>query len=55
MQPEKTVRSKVKAVKLGIIRLDYEYPPAPADIDHPDSYDYDVHYRMIPGFTFEMC
>jgi len=45
----------VKAVTLGIIRLDYEYPPAPGDIDHPDSYEYDVHYRMIPGFTFEMC
>ncbi len=42
-------------VSLGIIRLDYNYPPAPGDIDHPDSYAYDVHFRVVPGFTFEMC
>ena len=40
---------------LGVIRLDYDYPAAPGDIDHPGSYDYDVHYRVVPGLTFEMC
>ena len=40
---------------LGIVRLDYNYPPAPGDIDSPDSYAYDVHFRVVPGFTFEMC
>jgi len=25
-----------------VIRLDYNYPPAPGDIDFPGSYDYDV-------------
>lgn len=40
---------------LGILRLDYDYPPAPGDIDHPDTYNYDVIYRVIPGLTFEMC
>ena len=46
---------KADSVKLGIIRLDYDYPPAPGDVDHPDTYEYKVFYRMIPGFTFEMC
>lgn len=44
-----------KAGALGIIRLDYNYPAAPGDIDHPASYAYDVFYKVVPGFTFEMC
>merc|ERR1712048_1196927 len=40
---------------LGVIRLDYDYPPAPGDIDHPNSYGYPVFYRAVPGLTFEMC
>ncbi|CAK0858240.1 unnamed protein product [Prorocentrum cordatum] len=44
-----------KAGLLGILRLDYGYPPAPGDIDSPLSYDYKVLYRVIPGLTFEMC
>lgn len=43
------------AATLGIVRLDYDYPPAPGDIDHPDSFDYDVFYRVVPGLTFAMC
>ena len=39
----------------GISRLDYDYPAAPSDIDHPDSYDYPVFYRVVPGLTFDMC
>ena len=50
--PQKKQR---KAGSLGVIRLDYDYPPAPGDIDHPGSYDYDVYYRVVPGLTFEMC
>ena len=40
-----------------MIRLDYkyQYPPAPGDIDHPDSFGYDVMYLEVPGLTFEMC
>ena len=44
-----------KHPSLGVLRLDYDYPPAPGDIDHPDSYDYPVYYRVVPGLTFEMC
>ena len=46
---------KKKQVSLGILRLDYDYPPSPGDIDCPDSFDYDVYYRVIPGLTFSMC
>jgi hypothetical protein len=45
----------MKAACLGVIRLDYNYPPAPGDIDSPESFGYDVFYRVVPGFTFEMC
>ncbi|XP_075254866.1 uncharacterized protein LOC142346237 [Convolutriloba macropyga] len=40
---------------LGVVRLDYDYPPAKGDIDSPDSFGYDVYYRAVPGLTFEMC
>jgi len=44
-----------QAACLGVIRLDYDYPPAPGDIDSPQSFGYDVFYRVVPGLTFEMC
>jgi hypothetical protein len=44
-----------KAACLGVIRLDYDYPPAPGDIDCPQSFGYDVFYRVVPGLTFTMC
>lgn len=40
---------------IGVVRLDYDYPAAPGDIDSPDSFPYDVYYRVVPGLTFEMC
>jgi len=43
------------ACSLGVIRLDYDYPPAPGDIDSPQSFGYDVFYRVVPGLTFEIC
>ena len=48
-------KCKKSAASLGIIRLDYNYPPAPADIDCLDTVDYDVYYKVVPGLTFEMC
>jgi hypothetical protein len=46
---------KCKHATLGIIRLDYDYPSSPGDIDCPDSFGYDVFYKVVPGLTFEMC
>jgi len=40
---------------LGIIRLDYNYEAAPGDMDHPDSFEYDVYYHCVPQLTFEKC
>lgn len=47
--------AKAHAACLGVIRLDYDYPPAPGDIDHPGSFGYDVFYRVVPGLTFAIC
>jgi len=49
------VRSRRQGIKLGVVRLDYHYEPAPGDVDHPGSYAYEVHYQMVPGLTFELC
>lgn len=54
-EPQLQVRHLREAVKLGVIRLDYYYPPMPGDIDHPDSFPFDVYYTAVPGLTFEMC
>jgi hypothetical protein len=52
---ESIAAKKGDAPTLGVIRLDYNYPPAPGDIDHPGSFGYDVMYRVVPGLTFETC
>ena len=51
----KKKKSKSAAACLGVIRLDYEYPPAPGDIDCAESFDCDVYYKVVPGLTFDMC
>ena len=51
----KNKEQKSAAPRLGIIRLDYDYTPADGDIDCPDSFDYDVYYKVVPGLTFEVC
>lgn len=48
-------KSQFRGGMLGIIRLDYDYPPAAGDIDSPLSYDYKIIYRVVPGLTFMMC
>ena len=48
-------RAKKPAPSLGIIRLDYDYPTALGDISCPDSFSYNVYYKVVPGLTFEMC
>jgi len=55
MQKIKKRIIKQQAPVLGVIRLDYNYPPAAGDIDAPGSFDYDVLYRAVPGLTFEMA
>lgn len=40
---------------LGVLRLDYAYPPVPGDVDHAGSFAYKAIYRVVPGLTFEIC
>jgi hypothetical protein len=47
--------AKKQAPCLGVVRLDYNYPPAAGDIDCPGSYGYDVLFRVVPGLTFAMA
>jgi hypothetical protein len=54
-RPDIEVQKITEAVSLGIIRLDYNYEAAPGDIDHPDSYGYDVYFHCVPGLTFDKC
>jgi hypothetical protein len=52
------VKEKLKTKQnpiLGVIRLDYNYPPNDGDVDCPASYGYQILYRMVPGLTFEMA
>jgi hypothetical protein len=54
-RPDMKVEKIHESVSLGIVRLDYNYEAAPGDIDHPDSYGYDVFYYCVPGLTFDKC
>ncbi|XP_075260359.1 uncharacterized protein LOC142351956 [Convolutriloba macropyga] len=47
--------NKKKVPRLGVIRLDYDYPAAPGDIDCADTFGYPVFYKVVPGLTFELC
>lgn len=51
----KASKPKKKHPALGVVRLDYNYPPAEGDIDCPASYGYDLYYRCVPGLTFEVA
>ena len=51
-EEKKDEQDKKEMASLGILRLDYDYPAAPGDMDCPDSFAYDVYYRVIPGYTF---
>ena len=48
-------QQKTEVPALGVIHLDYLYPPVPGDMDSKDSFAYPVYYRVVPGLTFEMC
>jgi len=46
--------SKVKRRKLGILRLDYQYPVHRGDVNSPQTWQkFEVKYRAIPGLTRE--
>lgn len=38
--------------RIGVLRIDYDYPPMKGDVDHKDSFKYEVIYERIKGLTF---
>jgi hypothetical protein len=47
--------SKQQNREVGILRLDYHYPPAVGDAAHPDSFTYNVHYSQVDELHFEVA
>jgi len=39
--------------KIGLIRLEYEYPPALGDPDHPGTFGFQIVSKIVDGLTFE--
>ena len=39
--------------KLGLLQLEYEYPPAFGDVDHPGTFGFKTCPRIVKGLTFE--
>ena len=39
--------------KIGILRIDYDYPPIPGDVDDSSSFEFDIEYEIVKGLTFE--
>jgi hypothetical protein len=46
---------EIDHVVLGVIRLDWHYYPIPGDVGSPESFEFPVVYRAVPGLTFEVC
>lgn len=44
-----------KDAKIGVLRIDYSYPPIPGDTACAASYGYKVVFRSLTGLTFEKC
>jgi len=44
-----------KQKNLGVVRLDYNYPPTYGDIDHPGTFEFMVKYRQVDGLFFEVA
>ena len=42
-----------RGCKLGLLQLEYEYPPAFGDVDHPGTFGFKTCPRIVKGLTFE--
>jgi len=51
-----SITSNIDAnAKVGVLRIDYSYPPIPGDTASDASYGYKVIFRKVAGLTFEKC
>ena len=48
-------RFKQRTQRMGIIRIDYDYPPIPGDVDDPDTFEFRTRQVVCPKLTFEMA
>uniref|UniRef100_A0A7S0NWA4 Uncharacterized protein n=1 Tax=Calcidiscus leptoporus TaxID=127549 RepID=A0A7S0NWA4_9EUKA len=46
-------KAAAPAKKIGLVRLQYEYPPALGDTDHPSSFGFQVVPKVVDGLLFE--
>lgn len=46
-------KKRINKKKIGILRIDYDYPPIPGDVDDSSSFDFEIEYEIIYGLTFE--
>ena len=51
--PTSSPRSGKVSCKLGLLQLEYEYPPAFGDVDHPGTFGFQTCPRVVQGLTFE--
>jgi len=46
-------RKDKQKTQVGVIRLDYHYPPAVGDAAHEDSFRFTTHFREVKELTFD--
>jgi len=46
-------KKEVTTQKIGLIRLEYFYPPALGDPDHPGTFGFNIVSKIVDGLTFE--
>ena len=51
--PPKSPKGSQGGCKLGLLQLEYEYPPAFGDVDHPGTFGFKTCPRIVKGLTFE--
>ena len=40
-------------MRIGVICIDYDYPPITGDVDCPDTFNHEMIYEKVNGLTFE--
>ena len=45
----------MQKIKVGILQIDYSYPPLLGDVAHPDSHSSETIFETVYGLTFDLC
>lgn len=49
----KTQKKNKCMMRIGVLCIDYEYPPIVGDVDCNDTFEHDMVYEKVNGLTFE--